>query len=82
MFHNYTICKVLLCAVDGFEMPEELDARMQGLEPFESIMMLLGLSERKPVPDTVRFTEADPLGSSNVARTSTPDFLSMGEFKA
>ena len=45
-------------------LPEDMDPKLQGLDSFESSMGSLGLTERKPVPDPVRFTEPDPLGAN------------------
>ena len=48
-------------------LSEEADPKMQGLEKFETIMLSLGLSERKPIPEPISFPEPDPLGASLVA---------------
>ena len=47
-------------------LSEEADPKMQGLEKFETIILSLGLSERKPIPEPISFPEPDPLGASLV----------------
>ena len=54
-------------------MSEEADPKMQGLEKFETIMLSLGLSERKPIPEPISFPEPDPLGASLVASNTRND---------
>ncbi|KAI7795921.1 putative E3 ubiquitin-protein ligase HERC1-like [Triplophysa rosa] len=44
--------------------PEDLDSdRLTGLEDFGTLLRPLGLSEKKPVPDPIPFSEHDPLGA-------------------
>ncbi|XP_065100040.1 probable E3 ubiquitin-protein ligase HERC1 isoform X2 [Paramisgurnus dabryanus] len=43
---------------------EDLDSdRLTGLEDFGTLLRPLGLSEKKPVPDPIPFSEHDPLGA-------------------
>uniref|UniRef100_A0A8C1RPW7 E3 ubiquitin-protein ligase HERC1 n=1 Tax=Cyprinus carpio TaxID=7962 RepID=A0A8C1RPW7_CYPCA len=54
--------------------------RLTGLEDFGILLRPLGLSEKKPVPDPIPFTEHDPLGaliSGSLKSSSVP--LSLGE---
>ena len=76
---------VIKCSVSIVESPdmlsEEADPKMQGLEKFETIMLSLGLSERKPIPEPISFPEPDPLGASLVVPNARQDdvSLSLGE---
>ncbi|XP_062869323.1 probable E3 ubiquitin-protein ligase HERC1 isoform X2 [Trichomycterus rosablanca] len=50
---------------EDWDMLDVDDAeRLTGEEEFELLLMPLGLSERKLVPDAVHFSDTDPLGSS------------------
>ena len=62
-------------------LSEEADPKMQGLEKFETTMLSLGLSERKPIPEPISFPEPDPLGASLVAPSARQDDVStsLGE---
>uniref|UniRef100_A0A8C2HR54 E3 ubiquitin-protein ligase HERC1 n=1 Tax=Cyprinus carpio TaxID=7962 RepID=A0A8C2HR54_CYPCA len=62
--------------------------RLTGLEDFGILLRPLGLSEKKPVPDPIPFTEHDPLGAlvsgsvselSKVSLKSSSVPLSLGE---
>ena len=76
---------VIKCSMSIAESPdmlsEEADPKMQGLEKFETIMLSLGLSERKPIPEPISFPEPDPLGASLVVPNARQDdvSLSLGE---
>ncbi|KAM3600471.1 uncharacterized protein V6R79_024041 [Siganus canaliculatus] len=51
---------------DDWEMShqDECDAdKLTGLEDFGLLLRPLGLTEKKPVPDPIAFTESDPLGA-------------------
>ena len=89
LFHHFpTFCEsqfVIKCPMSIAESPdmlsEEADPKMQGLEKFETIMLSLGLSERKPIPEPISFPEPDPLGASLVVPNARQDdvSLSLGE---
>ena len=51
-------------------LPDDADVTSSGTahESFESMMTCLGLSERKPVPEPVVFTEPNSLGSKYLQR--------------
>ena len=52
-------------------LPDDADVTSSGgtaHESFESMMTCLGLSERKPVPEPVVFTEPNSLGSKYLQR--------------
>lgn len=42
----------------------------------EKLLLRLGLSERRPAPDVVQFTESDPLGEKLVAVHASDDLVS------
>ncbi len=46
----------------GYQEDSDSD-RLTGLEDFGILLRPLGLSEKKPVPDPIPFTEHDPLGA-------------------
>lgn len=45
-------------------LAEEADPKLQGLENFDTLMLSLGLSERKPIPPPISFPAPDPLGAT------------------
>ena len=50
-------------------------------ETFESMLSRLGLSERKPLPDPVPFSECDPLGTTSMGDVDSNDVMaSIREF--
>ena len=53
-----------------------MDFGGEGCETFESVMASLGLTERKPVPEPVKFDECDPLGHRDVQADVNLDIVS------
>lgn len=55
-----------MCLLDEWDPgnQEDLESdRLTGLEDFGILLRPLGLSEKKPVPDPIPFSEHDPLGA-------------------
>uniref|UniRef100_UPI0037E82BA5 probable E3 ubiquitin-protein ligase HERC1 n=1 Tax=Semicossyphus pulcher TaxID=241346 RepID=UPI0037E82BA5 len=74
---------------DDWEMShqDECDTdKLTGLEDFGLLLRPLGLTEKKPVPDPITFTEPDPLGalvysSADPARATAPKGNALVEQK-
>lgn len=59
-------CKTVRVGSDDWEISHQdaCDAdKLTGLEDFGVLLRPLGLTEKKPVPDPIAFTEPDPLGA-------------------
>lgn len=57
---------VNVCLLDEWDPVNQEDSdsdRLTGLEDFGILLRPLGLSEKKPVPEPIPFTEHDPLGA-------------------
>lgn len=67
MQFNKLMCNDLnVFVLDEWDLGNQEDSdsdRLTGLEDFGILLRPLGLSEKKPVPDPIPFTEPDPLGA-------------------
>ncbi|XP_053504408.1 probable E3 ubiquitin-protein ligase HERC1 isoform X7 [Ictalurus furcatus] len=55
---------------DEWEQQDSSDPeRLTGLEDFGVLLRPLGLSQKKPIPEPIPFTEPDPLGALSTAHT-------------
>lgn len=60
------------CPAEDWDMLDVDDAeRLTGEEEFDLLSAPLGLSERRPVPEAVHFSDTDPLGASVAMITAT-----------
>lgn len=57
------MCACLLDEWDPVNQEDLESDRLTGLEDFGTLLRPLGLSEKKPVPDPIPFSEHDPLGA-------------------